>query len=212
MTTEITLKTTDSKIARILAESQSLVIDSPDSFRYADVQCQGIAALKNAVIAEHADEKKRAHELHKSICDKESGRVKPLDEARKNFKSSMDAYRVSEEKKRLEQEAILREQARARAENMALEAAQEAERLGMREEADAILSQPLVVATPIIETVVPKATTTIRKVRKFRIKNPGDVKNIYLTPDLVKIGRVVRALGKEAETAVGGIEVYEEAV
>lgn len=49
-----------------------------------------------------------------------------------------------------------------------------------------------------------------RKDWKYRVTDPAKVDRRFLMLDEVKIGKQVRALGKEAEELVGGIVVYED--
>lgn len=118
-----------------------------------------------------------------------------------------EAARKEAEARRRDEEAERKRQAESAA--IAAEAARrEAEAEAQRIEKDAAEAAPV---TVIIEKTAP--TVSRRKIQKYRFKREDKtgVKLEYLMPDEVKIGKVVRALGKAAEQTVGGIEVYEEA-
>ena len=56
----------------------------------------------------------------------------------------------------------------------------------------------------------PKAEgTTVRMLRRYRVTDESKIRRAYLQPDEQKIRKLVERFGKEAEEAVGGIEVYE---
>lgn len=136
-----------------------------------------------------------------------------LETARKTAKGRAMAWEDEQEDKRKAEEARLAAEAKKRADEEALAAAKRAQDEKKPEEAVAILEAAIVAPAPVV--VLPKtapATKNRRKVTRFRLVNPAAVKRDYMTPDEVKIGQIVRALGKAAESTVGGIEVYEEFV
>ena len=84
-----------------------------------------------------------------------------------------------------------------------------AEAEGNREEAQAILDEPDFVPMPTVKAEIPKVDNRLfRKVWKFRIVDEGQIPRQYMTPDMVKIGGVVRAM--KGVTNIPGIQVYEE--
>lgn len=132
-----------------------------------------------------------------------------LETARKTAKARQMAWEDEQESIRKAEEARLAAEAKKRADDEALARAKDA----TPTEAVAILEEAITAPAPVV--VLPKtapAAKNRRMVKKFRIVNAAAIKRDYLTPDEVKIGQIVRALGKAAEATVGGIEVYEEAV
>ena len=87
-----------------------------------------------------------------------------------------------------------------------------AEAAGDKEEAAAIISAPTYVPAVILEKTVPKMAggPVYRTITKFRIVDVNLIPRVYMVPDEVKIGGVVRALKRA--TDIPGIEVYEERV
>ena len=78
-----------------------------------------------------------------------------------------------------------------------------------KEEAQAILDEPDFVPMPTVKADIPKVDNRLfRKVWKFRIVDEGQIPRQYMTPDMVKIGGVVRAM--KGVTNIPGIQVYEE--
>lgn len=136
-----------------------------------------------------------------------------LETARKTAKGRAMTWEDEQEAIRRKEEARLAAEAKRKADEDALAAAAAAQAAGKNDEAIAVLEEAIQAPAPVV--VLPKTapkTANRRKVTRFRLTNPAAVKRDYLTPDEVKIGQVVRALGKSAETTVGGIEVYEEFV
>lgn len=67
------------------------------------------------------------------------------------------------------------------------------------------------VVAPVIPREVPKAAgVQMRRAWKHRIKDVNKLPREYMTPDEKKIGAVVRALKKDAEATIPGIEVWDE--
>lgn len=216
---------------------KGLVITTAPQYLTAKDKLETIRTLEKELEAEYKEhptiiEAKKLQGIKGDIA-------KMLEDARKGLKNGpMLVYEKAEEAKlRAEEERIAAElkkkadaEAAAAAEIKRKEAEaarKEAERAKKRgdEEAAAAARQRQEEAkaeqerikTEAAQAVVPvvvleKTTPTVsrRMIRKFRMKNPAEVKRDYLMPDEKKIGAIVRALGKAAEQTVGGIEVYEE--
>ncbi len=132
------------------------------------------------------------------------------------YKQEQDRIRQAEEQ-RLRQIAIEEEMARRKAEEVRrMEEAVALEELGANEEAAQVMAEVLQeAAAPVIVTPPPP---TIPKVEvkgmatattwKFEIINESLIPRSFMTPDLVKIGGVVRSL--KAETNIPGIRVYTD--
>lgn len=148
-------------------------------------QAEEEAAREAARIAEEA--KKRAE------IERKRAEAARAEAARAKARGDAEAARLAQEK-----------QAAAKAERERIEAEAKAEAERVKAEAD---------ASPAAVIVLPKTTPTTKRtmVKKFRIKDASKLRPEYTMPDEVKIGKVVRALGKDAEVGVGegSIEVYE---
>jgi hypothetical protein len=67
------------------------------------------------------------------------------------------------------------------------------------------------VVAPVIQTEAPKVGGIARRmVWKYKVTDPAKVTRLYLMLDEQKIAKIVKALGKDAEEQVGGIECWQE--
>ena len=181
------------------AASHALMAEKVSDIREWEKQLE--AAYKALPVIQEA---KRLQAIKTDLADR-------LEQARKDGKKKQMAYEDAEEAKRKAEEARLAAIAKKEAEDAAIAAAAQAEKDGDKETAEAIVSAPVIVPTVVLPKTAP-ATKNRRKVTKFRILDAAKVNRQFLTPDEVKIGGVVRSLGKAAADLVGGIEVYEEFV
>jgi hypothetical protein len=137
--------------------------------------------------------------------------VVPLEEDQRTIDGKILRYQSEQEELRRRQEAELMAQKKREAEDQAIKEAEELQRQGEADLADAVLAQAAEAPPPVV--ALPKTTPKIeglakRVVWRFRIVKPELVPREYLRVDEVKIGGVVRAL-KNA-TRIAGVEVYAE--
>lgn len=133
-----------------------------------------------------------------------------LETARKTAKNRQMAWEDDQERIRRAEESRLAAEAKKRADDEALARAKEAQANARPEEAVAILEEAIQAPTPVV--VLPKTapkTSGRRMVPKFRITNEALIPRQYLSPDMVKIGGVIRSLRGSAN--IPGVEFYEEA-
>lgn len=201
-----------SKVERVAAlKAMPFKIASPEAYTACGEIINEVRQLEKDLEAEYKEhpviiEAKRIQAAKVAIAA-------DLDSIRKGAKAKMIAWDDEQEAKRRAEEARLEAEAKKRAEDEAIAAAAEAEKAGDKEAAQEILETPVAVAAVVLPKETPKvAGHSVRTVWKFRITDEKKVKSLYLTPDLVKVGKQVRALGKDAEGIVGGIEVYQERV
>lgn len=153
--------------------------------------------------------KENAHKAWRSLCDAENNELERLENAVKRITPQVKSYLEKEEAKRkAEEDRVRLEALKIEEDNRLFEAAQlEAE--GLKGEAEAVLETPAPIIMPTVEKTTPKADMRLyRKTWKFRITNELQIPREYLTPDLTKIGGVVRALKNKC--VITGIQVYEE--
>lgn len=162
--------------------------------RKADEEAAALAKIAAAAAAKAAKEAAALAEIERKKA--EAARAEA---ARAKAKGDAEALRIAQEK-----------QAAAKAEAVRIKSQAIADKAAADAEAERIKSEVVVVPTVVIEKTAP--TVSRRANLKFSLRPEGGVKPEYLEPDMVKIGKVVRALGKAAEATVGGIEVYEELV
>lgn len=216
---------------------KGLVINTAQEYLVAKDKLETIRALEKELEAEYKSHPVIV-EAKKLQADK-GELAEMLETARKSIKNgAMLTYERAEEEKRRAEEARIAAELKAKADEEAARLAEikrkeadaarkEAERAKKRgdelaaaeatrrqEEAKAeqerIKAEAALAVNPVV--VLEKTTPTVsrRMIAKFRVVNELAVNRDYLTPDMVKIGKVVRALGKSAAGAVGGIEVWEE--
>lgn len=85
----------------------------------------------------------------------------------------------------------------------------EAEQRGDKEEARAIMEEPIQVAPVVLSSSTPKVDGVhTQKVWKYRVVDLDKVPRIYMMLDAPKVGTIVRGL--KDKTQIEGIEVYYE--
>lgn len=162
---------------------------------------------------------KRWFQGHREAIADKKRLAQPFIDAREAIDSARKAW-VLESKRRqeLEQRQLAASMTQAAEEQTALQAAEMFEQ-GNTAEGDALLeslSSGLVTpvsAPPPLTVRTPKADgTSVRMLKKYRLLDPSKLSRDFLIPDDDKIGKLVRAVGKDAEEMVGkgAIQYYEE--
>jgi hypothetical protein len=148
---------------------------------------------------------------HRKAVEKRDGFLNPLKDAQKGIKGAMSNYDLERERERLaEQRRIEEEQRKAEEERKLLEAI-EAEQNGEQEVAEEILKEEVYIPPVVLPKATPKVQgVSFRTIWDFEIVNASLIPRQFLSPDLVKIGGVVRSL-KEA-TQIPGIKVFSKRV
>lgn len=150
-------------------------------------------------------EYKRIQKLKASLAN-------DLEAARKSAKSRLLAYEDKIEAERLAAERIAQAEAKRLAEEATLQDAVEAEKLGNKEQAEAILAEPVVAATIVVPQEQLKAKGhTRRRVWKSKIVDASKIPADYMTPDLDKISATVRAWKRDGEV-IPGVMAWSEVV
>lgn len=193
----------------LIAEANAIQITSHDQYEAAGAFLVGVAALRKSITAAMKPVKDATHTAHKAATNLENDLLAGPAKADLIVRTRMSAYsraeQVAREKAQREQQEALRKQI----EDQRITQAQTLADAGHVEIADQILDAPVVVAP--VELPKPTAAgVSVRKVVKFRIIDPAKINRAYLVPDETKIRAQVKALGKDAASVVGGIEVYEE--
>ncbi len=165
----------------------------------------------------------KAHEAHKEAIAQKKKIEEPLIIASNWLNVQMSIYKQEqdrirrEEEEKLRQIAIKEEMPRRKAEEKRrMEEAAALEQAGAKEEAEQVMVEiiqeteaPIIVAPP--PPITPKVETrgmATQTTWTFEIVNEGLIPRQYLTPDMVKIGGIVRAL-KDA-TNIPGIKVISQ--
>ena len=162
---------------------------------------------------------KQVEDLRKSITspmDLAKARVmdffrKPLDaltNAEAAIKRCMLTYQQEQEKIRQEQERKLAAEAEKKRQE-ALAKAEAARAEGKEAKAEKYEEKAAQVVAPVLASNVEKvAGITTKKAWKFEITDENLIPRQYLTPDLVKIGKQVRAVGDTV--LISGIIIYAD--
>ena len=211
MSTEIAIpdgREIQNAVMKAQIEAKMLVVNSPESYRMADVFCVQIAERENKVKDNFAKSKQAAFLAHREICAQEKGHLDGWAEIRKTLKGKMDKWRVEEEIRRLQEEEKQREINRKLAEEAAQAQALEAERLGEKALAEAIINQTVISAPPIVKSEIPKIETRIRYTWRARIVNPLIIPDEFWDINEQKLN--ARARETKGTAIVPGVEFYSE--
>lgn len=126
-----------------------------------------------------------------------------------SLKGKIKQWNDEAERIRKEKENKLRLEALKKEEDERLNTAEQLDKEGLKEEAEAVLENPAPIVMPTVEKTTPKADMRLyRKVWKYRIISEKDIPREYLKVDEQKIGGVVRAL--KSKCSIPGIQPYEE--
>jgi hypothetical protein len=152
----------------------------------------------------------------------------PLTAGKAFAKKLMDDYltkKAAEQRaadaKRVAEENRLREEERKRQEAERLKEAEAAEKAGDNVKAEQLLESAAATVAVVLPPPPPVKASTVapaiagvvgRTVSDFVIVDPAKVKDEFKAIDNVKIGKLVRSIGKDAEAIVGGIEVIQRIV
>jgi len=192
----------------LVTKAESTTIESNEQAQRAGDLLVSVKELVRSIEDAFAVPKKKAHEAHKSITSLEKRMLELPQKAEALLKSRIGAWQAKEAQRIREEERRLAEEARKREEENRLAEAEQLEADGRSDLAEAVVSAPVVAPVVSIPKPVIKGVSTVMK-RDFRIVDPLAIKREFLMVDESKIRRTVQALGKDAESVVGGI-VFEE--
>ncbi|HQQ75733.1 MAG TPA: hypothetical protein PLB01_00125 [Thermoanaerobaculia bacterium] len=196
----------------IVEQALAVHITDPESHKAAAEQLVHIAGMVKRVKAAFAEPKRLAHAAHKSITALEGEALEHLEKADRLYRSAISRWLVEEDRRRAAEQARIEAEERAKAQDAAIAEAVALEAAGDIKGAERVLAEP--VLAPVVE--IPKTVTPGvsqgRKSYDFRITDPAAIKRQYLIPDEVAIRKIVKAMGPDAATVIGGIEVLEERI
>lgn len=139
-----------------------------------------------------------------------AGPIRDREEARDHLDVQILAFDKKSEEEAAAAQAILdaaAEKERARLEGLATKATAR----GDTAKANQFLDRADVVVAPMARSVAVRSTgSSIVKRWTFEVTDASKVNALFLTPDLVKIGKQVVALGKDAQSVVGeGVRIFQ---
>lgn len=198
----------------VVTQANAIIITDQDTYEGAGAFLTDVLKPARREIAEtFGPIVTAAHATHKAAITQRKRHEDPLIDAERIVKAAMGAYLTEQRRVAAAAEAERMKAAREEAEAATLAEAARLEEAGHTEAAEEMITAPVV---PIVSTpppAAPKAAgVSARMVTKYRIINAAAIAPDYLMPDEKKIGQVVRAMGGDAATLIGGIEVYEEPV
>jgi hypothetical protein len=192
------------EITKVHIVATSIIVKDNDSYAYAGDMLVTIKKVKKNIEEYFRPLKAAAHAAWKQICNRENEEIEKLTPALKHLDMQMTAYNIEQEKIRKAEEERLRREAEKAEQEARLQAAIEAEKAGQKEEAEAILEEPVFVPPPIVDKTVPKqAGLAMTTNWEAKIIDEHLIPRQYLMPDMVKINQVVRAL--KDKTNIPGI-------
>lgn len=193
------------ELPSIIEKAKTLIVVDEVSARIAGALVDQWRARKKAFlewINPHID---RANLAHKALTQDRAKIVNGYDEVIETVGSQVITWQDEEKRKREEAEARIQAEMKAREEEAQLAVAEQLEKAGDHEMAEAVISQPAQPARVILPPVV--KIIGDRKTFDFELTNEKALPREYLQPDLVKIRRMVVAMGYEC--TIPGIRVFE---
>lgn len=161
--------------------------------------------------------KRKTYEAYQEVMRLMKSFIDPLEMAKKTLSSRAYAWQKAEEerkyrqaeeaRKRAEEEAAAKRKAE---EDTRLALAERLEKEGMKEQAAEVLEAPIVVEVAPVAAPAPKVTVqgaSTRENWQFEIEDSAQVPREFMTPDMVKIGRMVKAM--KGETRIAGVRVFD---
>jgi hypothetical protein len=203
-------------------EAKLLTVRNPEEYRYACDFLKGVAQLRRQIAETFDPIIEQAHKAHKIAIAKKKETDGPLEVAEGQLKLLVNRYLSDVERKRLAEEARLRdearkaeeERARREAEERKLELAIEAEQSGDMEVVEEILNsptevQPSYIPPVILPSVVEKQAGISRRTNwKARVIDEALVPREFLCVDEQKLNRYAKAMQQKA--SVLGVEFWDD--
>lgn len=148
--------TIEQEIISINESALSLQVINAETYAVAGEMLKSHKKMEKYIQTYFESLKKPAHAAWKNVCDREKEELDKLKPASTHLNKQMTDWYVAEEKKRHAEEFRLRQEAFKREEEERLVAAIELEKEGYKEEAKAIIEEPVYVPPPILEKTQPK--------------------------------------------------------
>lgn len=199
----------NTKALSAIEQANAFIITTQDEAAYVDTFCVNLKALEketDLAFDEHID---AAFKAHKSLVAKKKVYAEPITQARAIAKGKLIAWQDAQAKIAEQNAAILRAEAKKKAEDEALARAARAAEFGDDKTADAIISAPVVVE-PVKVAASVKTQTVLQTRWKARVVNPSLVPDEYWVLDEQKIGAVARAT--KGLIKIPGVEIFSERI
>lgn len=200
------------------AKAMAIEVKNQEGLTLANDFLQDIKRIGAQICATFDPQAEQAHRLHKSLLAEKKKFMAPLEMAESIIKPKIAEYLTVQEKIRREAERKRCEAEEAAKEktDKALVQVQALQAKGETAKADALIEKTyakvdaMIAAAPVVPDAPKTNGLTMRDVWKFVIDNEDQIPREYMIPDVVKIGKYVRALGNDAK--IPGVRVYSEKV
>ncbi len=187
----------------------SLRVIDTETYLQAGEIFKAISAMEKKIKAFFDPLCKKADEAHKALTSAKAIEIAKLAPLKAHINKEQTDWNVEQERLRRLEEDRLRREAEKAEEDRRLQAAIEAEQAGEKEEAAAVLEEPLYVPPPIVEKTVPKqAGLAMTTTWRWRLKDINLVPRQFLNINETVLNAHVKNLKDRSN--VPGIEVYPE--
>lgn len=180
---------------------------------------QQIGAMRKRVEEFFRPLKQLAHQLHRSLCDREGEILAPLDLRDRNRATAISAFKLAEDARRREQERIDAEALRLQREQQAADEAAALESAGDHSLAASVVAEAIAAPAPVValpDLVKQVEGLKFRRNWKWRYASNDKARaaalipRAFLMPDEAKIGAFARSMKDSAQ--IPGIEFFYEDV
>ena len=146
----------ETKALTIVDQAKAVVVKDAESYTAAGVMWKTIKDMMKEVSDTFDPIIEQAHKAHKKALEQKAKYYSPLDQASRNVKKLMSDYDMEQERIRQAEQRRLEEEARKAEEERRLQEAIMAEEAGEKEEAAAILEEPVYVPPVQVQKATPK--------------------------------------------------------
>jgi hypothetical protein len=196
------------EIVPVVDTARQVVITNQQQYEYAVTVAKGIMALIEKIEGVFDPMIAAAYSAHKKACSTKKEMTTPLEAAKASIKQKMKVYTDAEELRLAVETRVREEEAKKK---LLAEAVMMASEADTEEEAKEIIdfanqSKPIITSVPQEKVM----GVQNKKIWKFDIVNQGLISRTYWKVDEDKIKGIVKSLGMDAQSVVGGIRVYQE--
>lgn len=194
----------------VLKQAEAIEVVDKDSYDVAGAFVKSIKPLEKGIVEYFKPMKQKARESHKAICEKETEALTPVKGALKLFNGKMTKWHTEEQARVRAEEDRLRREAIKRQEDEKLKKAEELTESGDEEEAEAVLTAPIVAPVFKPRKVEKPKGISYRDNWKFRVVDPDKLPEKYwmriMNGDMIE-GEVK---ANKDKTNIPGVEVYND--
>ena len=198
-------------VSSVVAQAQSITVETGEDYELACMFLQGIAGKKKQVEDVFGPIVRKAHEAHKEACAQMKKFTDPLAVAEMEVKRKVIVFRDEQERLRRQEEQRQAEIARKEQEQRAIDEAAQLEANGEKELAEIVLQDAASAPAPVavVPSFVPKSSGISGRVEwDFRVTDETKIPREYLMVNLVAIRAVVKA--QKSMAKIPGVQVFQK--